>query len=76
MNRCILRFSGSGMSPAQVTEYLQGSAGISVLDTSSKMLLIEGAKSDIELATRNLEGWKVVPETSTPLPDTRKKLRK
>ena len=64
------------MSPAQVTEHLQGSAGIAVLDTSSKMFLIEGAKSAIELATRNLEGWKVVPETSTPLPDTRKKLRK
>lgn len=64
------------MSISEVTERLHGSAGIAVLDTSSKMFLIEGAKSDIERATQNLDGWKLIPETSTPLPDTRKKLRR
>ncbi len=44
------------MSPSEVTEHLQGRAGIAVLDTSSKMFLIEGAKSDIELAAQDLKG--------------------
>ena len=75
MNRCILRFSGTGMSPSLVAGRLQSRAGIAVLDATSKMFLIEGAKADIELATQNLEGWQLIPETSTPLPNTRKKLR-
>jgi hypothetical protein len=74
MNRCILRFSGAGMSPSEVTEHLQGMAGVAVLDSSAKMFLIEGNQSDLELAAQSMRGWQLIPEQFTPLPNPRKKV--
>jgi hypothetical protein len=74
MNRCILRFSGTGMSPAEVTEHLQSMADVVVLDSSAKMFLIEGNQPDLELAVQSMAGWQLTPERFTPLPNPRKKI--
>lgn len=74
MNRFILRFSGTGMSPSEVTQHLQDIAGVAVLDSSSKMFLIEGSQSDLELAAQSMSGWQLIPEHFTPLPNPRKKI--
>ena len=62
------------MSPSDVTEHLQAIEGVAVLDSSSKMFLIEGSPSDLELAAQSMNGWLLVPERFTPLPNPRKKL--
>lgn len=76
MTRFILRFSGTGIAPVELTKRLRSIAGIRVLDSSTKMLLLEGNQSDLEREVLDLPGWQLIPETTTPLPDPRPKLER
>ena len=60
--------------PSEATEHLRGMAGVAVLDSSSKMFLIEGSQADLELAAQGMKGWQLIPERFTPLPNPRKKV--
>lgn len=63
------------MSHSELSEQLQSMVGVAVLDSSAKMFLIEGVQSDLDQAARTADGWQLVPQTFTPLPNPRKKLR-
>lgn len=62
------------MSPAEVTEHLHDMEGVVVLDRSSKMFLIEGSKSDMEVVAQSMNGWQLIPERFAPLPNPRKRI--
>lgn len=75
MSRFILRYSGAGTALGELTERLRCTDGVTVLDSSPKMFLLEGRKPDLDRAVRNVSGWQLVPETFTPLPDPHAKLK-
>ena len=74
MSRFILRYSGAGTPSEELIEQLRSFTGIAVLDSSPRMFLLEGSQADLDRAMRKIAGWRLVPETMTPLPDTRVKL--
>lgn len=73
MSRFILRYSGAGTAPLELTERLREIAGIKVLDSSARMFLLEGSRADLDCAVKDLAGWQLIPESFTPLPDPRPK---
>ena len=75
MSRFILRFSGAAMAPENLAATLSSQKSIKVLDSTAKMLLIDGRRSDIESALTTCSGWTLTPETFTPLPDGKVKAK-
>ena len=73
MSRFILRYSGAGTAPLELTERLREIAGIKVLDSSARMFLLEGKQPDLDRVVKDLAGWQLTPESFTPLPDPRPK---
>lgn len=77
--RFVLRYSGPpGATPesARLGAQLGAAVGVTVLDESPRMLLVEGSRAALDRALQGIEGWEITPETSTPLPDTRTRIRK
>jgi hypothetical protein len=72
--RFILRYTGDGPMPDAHVACLRRVSGMTVLDESNKMLLVEGCQPDLEKATRALDGWVLTAEKTVPVPDTRKKI--
>lgn len=50
--------------------------GVTVLDESPRMLLVDGPAEALNAAVRRFQGWELVPEGFTPLPDTRVKIKR
>jgi hypothetical protein len=73
--RFILRYTGDGAAPDAHVACLRATPGTKVLDEANRMLLVEGCEPDLQAATRALGDWVVTPETTVPVPDTRKKVR-
>ncbi|HXD40185.1 MAG TPA: hypothetical protein VN649_06460 [Ramlibacter sp.] len=75
-SRFILRFTGAprGDSGLGLAERLHAMPGVTVLDESPRMLLVDGPAAALKAAVRDFQGWEIVPEGFTPLPDTRVKI--
>jgi hypothetical protein len=73
--RFILRYTGAGPTPHAHVAHLKSVPGTRVLDSSDKMLLVEGRRSDLESFANAVVGWVISAEKSIPVPDTRKKVK-
>ena len=75
MQRYVLRFRGSGPAPAGDLDCVRGTTGVKVVDTSSRMVLVEAAPEAIENLRAQLPSWLIAAEGLTPLPDSRARLK-
>lgn len=73
MQRFVLRFTGQGAAPAADLERISTAAGVSVIDTSARMVLVEASAAAGSRLADDLTGWIFVPEQSLPLPDPRRR---
>lgn len=71
MQRYVLRFTGQGAAPAADLERISSTAGVSVIDTTARMVLVEASAADGSQLASTLAGWVCVPEQTVPLPDPR-----
>jgi hypothetical protein len=77
--RFVLRYSGppgAAPEPGRLKAHLDTAAGVKVLDESLRMLLVEGSRAALDRALENIEDWDVIPESTTPLPDPKPRVRK
>ena len=76
--RFILR-ANPGQAPELDAEGLEQrlrkSHGVQVLDRTPRMLLVGGERAELELALHGCRGWTLMPESTTPLPDPRPRLK-
>jgi hypothetical protein len=75
MSRFILRYTGQGAAPESDLARIRSASGVSVVDSSPRMLLVEAAPQQVLQLAEELKGWTHAPERSFPLPDPRRKVR-
>ena len=75
MSRFILRFKGHDALPASDLARIESEPDVTVVDRSSRMLLVEATDQTIRRLGEVLSEWTVTPERTVPLPDTRRKIR-
>ena len=75
MSRFILRFKGREAMPASDLARIESEPDVTVVDRSSRMLLVEAAGQTVRWLAEALSEWTVTPERTIPLPDTRRKIR-
>jgi len=73
--RYVLRYQGEGAKPSGDTARIRQTPGVTVVDESSRMMLIEGDEASLAGLAQTLPGWAFAPEQNYPVPDTRKRLR-
>ncbi|MBL8361805.1 MAG: hypothetical protein JNN18_15035 [Rubrivivax sp.] len=74
--RFILRATGAPRADAErLAEALSGQRGVRVLDRTPRMLLVTGPRPAVEGAMHAFAGWVLAPETMTPLPDPKPRLK-
>ena len=73
MARFILRYD-QPTAPAAHVQAILASPGVSVVDRSPNMMLVDGDAATLQAKLADLPGWSLHPERTIPLPDTRKKL--
>lgn len=62
------------MSASDLPQHLDAVAGVTVLDASPRMVLVDAPQAALTKAMKQFVDWEIIPETMTPLPDTRVKL--
>jgi hypothetical protein len=67
--RFILRYRGQGKPPRDDVERFKGLPGITVIDDSSRMLLVDAAEQDLRRLVERAPNWAMSPETSFTLPE-------
>ncbi|TMQ33227.1 MAG: hypothetical protein E6K70_14275 [Planctomycetota bacterium] len=73
--RYILRFTGRGAMPEAHLRQIHSLPGVTVLDKSPRMLLVEAPPDAVEQLAKALPGWTYSSEQTIQLPDPRPKLR-
>jgi hypothetical protein len=75
MSRFILHFTGSGAVPAADLKQIRGCSGLTVLDESPRMMLVQATPQTVGRLVKELPGWKSSAEQFIPLPDTKVKVK-
>lgn len=75
MGRYILRYTGGTTPPAADLAAIAGRDGMTVVERTPKMLLVEATEPTVQELVGELAGWVATPERFIPPPDTRKKPR-
>lgn len=76
MGRFILRFRGGGFRLPEDIARIRSERNIRILDdSSSRMVLVEGALEDLKALIEVMPGWVMSEEQIIPLPDPRPKVR-
>lgn len=76
-SRYILRAAaGAQPSGEALALLLQQGRAVQVLDQSPRMLLVCGDAAALAAALQACNGWQLMPETTTPRPDPRPRVRK
>ena len=75
MGRYILRFTGRGAAPDADLKRIRATPDVTVLDTSSRMLLVEAPLDTVSQLTETLPRWTFTREQMVPLPNPRPKIR-
>lgn len=75
MARYVLRYKHAAQAPSSDLEKIRAAANLKVVDESPRMLLVEGEEQAAHASVQDMDGWTVTPESMTPLPDTRQKIR-
>jgi hypothetical protein len=76
MGRYILRFTGTGPKPALDVKRIRATPKLTVLDDSTRMMLVEASEKHIEKMIATMPGWSWSPERTIRLPDSRPKPRR
>lgn len=76
-SRFILRAAaGAQPSGEALALQLQQGHGVQVLDQSPRMLLVCADAAALAAALQACSGWQLMPETTTPRPDPRPRVRR
>lgn len=75
MEHFILRWTGQGEPPPEDVRRIRESPEVKVVDSSSRMLLVQGSESALHPLVRSLPAWSMSAEQFVPVPDPRPKLR-
>ena len=75
MARFILRFTGPGEVPGEDLARIRALSATKIMDSSARMLLVEGPPDRITQLLRDLSNWTMSPETFVDIPDPRPKPR-
>jgi hypothetical protein len=77
MGRYILRYVGTGASPAADMQRIRAAQELTVIDdSSSRMLLVEASEERLKELVGSLPGWIWSPQRMIRLPDPRPKPRR
>ncbi|MBU6276170.1 MAG: hypothetical protein KGQ61_06010 [Planctomycetes bacterium] len=71
MQRFVLRFTGQGAPPAADLERISAASGVSVIDATPRMVLVEASGAAGGRLADALAGWICVPEHGVSLPEPR-----
>lgn len=74
--RFVLRYRGEGDKPDAVVEQVRQLPEVTVVDDSSRMLLVESHEEPLRALVDSLPDWVMAPEQSYPVPDTRKRVER
>lgn len=74
MTRFILRYTGAGEKPPTDLRHIQGQPGVTVIDESSRMLLVEMPEEGASALKASLHSWSVSKDVIVPLPDSRERV--
>jgi hypothetical protein len=74
-SRYILRYRGSATIPADDIERIRSVKDVDVVDSTSRMLLVNAPGDVLKLLVASMPDWILSEERSIPLPDPRPKLR-
>lgn len=74
----IMKYKGPEGNAGKDLKILRSASGVKILDDSGfpKMLLVSAGNDIIQKLKSSLLNWLIMPETTIPLPSTRKKLKK
>lgn len=77
LNNYILKYNGTGQTAEKALQFLK-TQGVKILDESAfpKMLLVSAGYEMIGQLKTSLRDWLILPETTIPVPSTKKSLKK
>ena len=71
-----MRYAGEGLRPAADVQRIRAVPGLTVLDDSSRMMLVETSAKRLKSLMGSLPGWTWTPERAIRLPDPRPRPRR
>jgi len=71
MQRFVLRFTGQGAPPPADLARISATSGVSVIDATPRMVLVEASMAAGGLLADSLAGWVCVPEHGVSVPEPR-----
>lgn len=74
--RYVLRYRGEGDKPAADVARVRQLTDAVVVDSSSRMLLVESDPEPLGALVDDLPGWVMSPERTYEVPDTRQKIER
>jgi len=74
MERYILRYKGPGPKPDLDVERIRALPNTTVLDHSSRMLLVASPESELQALINSMPDWVMSPEQTFKLPDPHPKI--
>lgn len=76
MGRYIVRYVGEGRRPSADVQRILTAPGLTVLDQTPRMLLVEGGARGLKSLLGSMSGWTCTPERAFRLPDPRPRPRR
>ena len=73
-NRFVLRYRGEGPKPDEVVEMVHDLTDAVVVDSTSRMLVVEAEPEPLRDLVDGLRDWVMGPDMGYEVPDTRKKV--
>jgi len=75
-DRFVLRYRGEGAAPDGDVARVQGLPGAVVVDSSTRMLLVESHSEPLRRLVDSLPDWVLAPEQTYALPDPRERVER
>ena len=76
MGRYIVRYVGEGLRPSADLQRILTAPGLTVLDDTPRMMLVEAGARSLKSLIGSMPGWTCAPERAIPLPDPRPRPRR
>ncbi len=74
MGKYILRYTGGGNTPIEDVRQIRAVPSITVLDNSSRMLLVQATETTVRHLLREMTGWVYGPEQTYEIPNPHPKV--
>jgi len=75
-NRFVLRYQGDGTAPDAHVGRVHELPGVTIVDSSPRMLLVEGPPEQLRQLVDDLPDWSMAPEQAYPVPNTRERVER